>query len=81
MVEFKKKDDISDSLKDDSLELTFEEAIASLGECAQRIGAQNISLADAIKSYEDGMKYYERCQNILENAKQKIDFYSKAEKG
>lgn len=81
MAEIKEKSNLPDSAAGDSVELTFEEAVARLGECAQKIGSQDVSLADAIKSYEDGMKYYERCRNILENAKQKIDFYSKAEKG
>ena len=39
--------------------------------------SDNISLEDAIKNYEEGIKYYKECSEILESANQKIETLTK----
>ena len=53
----------------------FEKALEQLQEQTDKIKSQDISLEDAIKCYEDGMKYYKVCSDILENAKQKVEMF------
>lgn len=56
---------------------SFEESYARLSESAEAIKKDGISLEDAISHYEAGIKHYENCTRILENAKQKIQLYDK----
>ncbi|MDR3225713.1 MAG: exodeoxyribonuclease VII small subunit [Clostridiales Family XIII bacterium] len=53
-------------------ELSFEEALGQLESCAERISSPDVTLEDAIKAYEAGASYYAQCDQILENAKQRI---------
>jgi exodeoxyribonuclease VII small subunit len=52
--------------------LAFEEALEKLESCADRITSKDIALEDAIRAYEEGASYYEQCDLILKNAKQRI---------
>jgi exodeoxyribonuclease VII small subunit len=54
-------------------EISFEEALEKLEACADRISSQDITLDEAIKAYEEGAKYYEKCDLILKGAKQRIE--------
>ena len=58
-------------------ELSFEEALEKLESAAEEIKKSDISLENAIQNFENGVKYYERCQQILKDAKQKIELYDK----
>ncbi|MFV0516795.1 MAG: exodeoxyribonuclease VII small subunit [Aminipila sp.] len=58
-------------------ELSFEEALERLEMSAERLRGDNVPLEEALKSFEEGMEYYNKCTNILNNAKQKIEVYSK----
>ncbi|MBE6031836.1 MAG: exodeoxyribonuclease VII small subunit [Firmicutes bacterium] len=58
-------------------ELSFEEALGKLESAAEEIKKSDISLENAIQNFENGVKYYERCQQILKDAKQKIEIYDK----
>ena len=42
---------------------------------ADKIKSQDASLEEAIQCYEEGMKYYKICSDILDNAKQKIETF------
>lgn len=55
----------------------FETVLKKLEETAQKLKSEEISLADAIKSYEEGIKYYNECNDILEKASQKIETLTK----
>ena len=54
---------------------TFEKALMQLQEMSDKIKMQDTTLEDAIKCYEEGMKYYKTCSDILTNAKQKIETF------
>jgi exodeoxyribonuclease VII small subunit len=53
--------------------LTFEQALAKLESCAEKIGDADIPLEDAIRAYEEGADYYKRCEEILNAANQRIE--------
>ncbi|MCI7303873.1 MAG: exodeoxyribonuclease VII small subunit [Clostridia bacterium] len=55
----------------------FEEILAKLEQSSENIKKENITLEDALKNFEEGIAYYEACSEILNNAKQKIETYSK----
>ena len=55
--------------------MTFEESSKMLTEMAEKIKDENITLQEAIKCYEEGVKRYEECNKILKEAKQKIEVY------
>lgn len=56
---------------------TFEETLQKLEKASENLKKNNISLEEAIKNYEEGIAYYKECSEILNNAKQKIETYSK----
>lgn len=55
----------------------FETVLKKLEETSQKLKSEEISLADAIESYEEGIKYYNECNDILEKASQKIETLTK----
>jgi len=57
--------------------MTFEESLKTLEEMSNKIRSEETSLDDAIKCYEDGMKAYNECTELLTNAKQKIETFNK----
>ncbi|QIB69409.1 exodeoxyribonuclease VII small subunit [Aminipila butyrica] len=58
-------------------QLSFEEALEKLELSAEHLKSENVSLEDALKSFEEGIEYYNKCNDILSSAKQKIELYSK----
>ena len=56
--------------------LTFEEALKQLESSADQLKKDGVTLEDAMKSYEEGIKYYKQCSEILNDAKQKIEIIS-----
>ena len=56
---------------------TFEETLQKLEKASENLKKENISLEEALKNYEEGIAYYKECSEILNNAKQKIETYSK----
>lgn len=52
---------------------TFEESLEKLRNAAEKIKSEDTSLEDSIKCYEEGMRYYNECNEILKNAEQKIE--------
>ena len=57
--------------------MTFEEALSALEKAASALRGDNISLEEAMKIFEDGTVLYDKCRQILDEAKQKIEIYSK----
>ena len=55
---------------------TFEEALEKLEQSSENLKKENITLEEALKSFVDGITYYDQCSEILNSAKQKIETYS-----
>lgn len=55
----------------------FEETLKKLEEAAQKLKLDDIPLEEAMKSYEEGIKYYRECVDILDKAEQKIETLAK----
>lgn len=55
----------------------FEESLRKLEQASENLKKDNISLEDALKNYEEGIKFYNECSEILSSAKQKIETYTK----
>ena len=56
---------------------TFEKALEGLENTVTNLKKESLSLEEAMKNYELGMKYYKQCEEILDKAKQKIEYLSK----
>ena len=56
--------------------MSFESSMARLEEMAELIRDEETTLDEAIKCYEEGIKSYNECNEILKNARQKIEVYS-----
>lgn len=54
---------------------TFEESLEKLKEMSEKIKSPETDLEESIRCYEEGMKYYESCNSILSEAKQKIETF------
>lgn len=59
-------------------DLSFEEALAGLEAAAGTLKQEGIPLAEALRSFEDGMAYHQRCQQILSETRQRILRYDRA---
>ena len=55
---------------------TFEDALKGLERSASDLMKPEITLEEALKSFEAGVRYYKQCDEILSAAKQKIEVYS-----
>ena len=58
-------------------ELSFEEAMKQLELSAEALKKADITLEQALQSYQEGIGYYEYCTRILQDARQKITTYQK----
>ena len=56
--------------------MSFESSMARLEEMAELIRDEETTLDEAIRCYEEGIKSYNECNDILKNARQKIEVYS-----
>lgn len=56
-------------------EKTFLESLEILKNNANEIGKQSTSLEDSLKLFDKGMKEAKFCEDILNNAEQKIEIY------
>jgi exodeoxyribonuclease VII small subunit len=57
--------------------ISFESALEKLEKAADNLKNDSLTLDDALKNYEEGIAYYKKCEEILQQAKQKIETYSK----
>jgi len=55
--------------------LTFEEALAGLEKSANDLIKPDLTLEEALANFEQGIDYYNKCSDILNDAKQKISTY------
>lgn len=58
-------------------QISFEEALIGLEKSADTLKQDDITLEEAIRFYEEGLNYYERCGEILSEAKQKIEIFDR----
>ena len=58
--------------KQQSKELTFEEALERLEQLSNELESGELKLEDAIKKYEEGVKLYARCQEVLAKAEKRV---------
>ena len=59
--------------------VVFEEALKGLESTVSDLKKDSLSLEEAMKSYEQGMEYYRQCEELLDVAKQKIEYLSRTE--
>ena len=55
--------------------MTFEEALAALEEKAEALRSGRLSLEESVAVYDNSILLYNRCKQILDQAKQKIEIY------
>lgn len=58
-------------------EIVFEDVLKKLEAASEKLKSENTTLAEAITNYENGIKYYKECKDILEKANQKIETLSR----
>lgn len=66
-------------MKKQEQSISFEEALKGLEEAAGALKKEDTTLEDAIKHYEKGVFYYQRCAELLESAKQKIQIFDQSQ--
>ena len=52
---------------------SFEESLKQLEAASEKLKRQDVPLEEAIKSYKEGLKYYEQCRTILDDASAQIE--------
>ena len=58
-----------------SKDLTFEEALQKLEDCVRKIKSPECTLEESMALYEESVKYYDLCEKILSEARQKLEIY------
>lgn len=53
--------------------VSFEESLKQLEAASEKLKKQDVPLEEAIKSYKEGLKYYEQCRKILDEASAQIE--------
>jgi len=53
--------------------LSFEDALARLEEIVEKLEAENISLEESVKLYEEGIELSKSCTQTLEQAELRIE--------
>ena len=61
----------------DTGKMTFEEALESLESSVETLRSPDVSLADSMKEFQAGMAYYERCEELLRDAKGTVELYDR----
>jgi exodeoxyribonuclease VII small subunit len=56
-------------------ELDFETALQNLEESVAKLKSEGLTLDESIQVYEKCIMYHKRCDEILKNAKQKVEIY------
>ena len=52
---------------------SFEESLKKLEAASEKLKRQDVPLEEAIESYKEGIKYYEQCKKILDDASAQIE--------
>lgn len=59
----------------------FEEAIAKLEETVRLLESGSLTLDESIEKYEDALKYVKICNEMLQNAEQKVKILTESADG
>jgi exodeoxyribonuclease VII small subunit len=59
-------------------EISFESALAKLEKSVDEIKKEGTTLEAALQLFDDGLKQYEYCSELLSKAKQKVMLYDKS---
>jgi exodeoxyribonuclease VII small subunit len=62
-------------------EIKFEKALERLGKIVEELESGDVSLEDALKKYEEGVKLSRACQEHLAKAEKKIETLTKTLEG
>ena len=60
---------------DKANDLSFEEALTKLEACVAKMRSGEVSLEESIRLYEESVKYYDICEDVLKQARQKIEIF------
>lgn len=52
--------------------ISFEEAVKKLDDIVQSFNSSDLSLDEAVNNYEEGMKMYKYCRDLIEKAENKF---------
>ena len=61
-------------------DIKFEDALKALQECADKLKSGELSLDESIEVYDKSIMYYNRCKEILEGVRQRIELYDPSTK-
>jgi len=53
-------------------DLKFEDALSRLEDLSESLSREDVPLEEAIALYEDGLRYYQRCKALLEDAQRRV---------
>ena len=59
----------------DKSTISFEEALDKLEKTVSKLRSGDCSLEDSVELYKKSIEYYKLCEEILKEAKQKIEIY------
>lgn len=59
--------------------MSFEEALSGLERSAEILKKDGTTLEAAMESFEQGIEFYNYCNEMLNDAKQKIEFFERSE--
>jgi exodeoxyribonuclease VII small subunit len=65
--------------KNDTAQLSFEQAIKTLTDIVSKIESGQIPLQDSLQQYEKGMALIKYCRSILEKAEKRIEKISSSQ--
>lgn len=60
---------------------TFEDALDRLEEIAEKLEHGDMPLDESLKSYEEGVRAYRRCSELLKQVEKKIEMLTRKEDG
>lgn len=53
--------------------MSFEEAVSKLDDIVKSFNSSDLSLDGAVKNYEEGMRLYKYCKDLVEKAENKFE--------
>ncbi len=57
--------------------LSFEDCFEKLEKASNSLKSDDLTLEESYNNYKEGMEYYETCQKMLDELKQKIQVYDR----
>ncbi|MFQ5862782.1 MAG: exodeoxyribonuclease VII small subunit [Candidatus Brocadiales bacterium] len=61
--------------------IKFEEALKQLEEIVEELEKGELSLDESLAKYEDGIKIYRKCLELLEGAEERLKVFARDENG